>query len=428
MMTGENLVTAWECKAREALVERDYRIDLQCSVIRIYTAAGLAWFAKCVNDPDEYPDGIKSGVLEEDVDLSGREWMPIGCCEDAPFRGNFDGQRHIIKGLTISGSFKLSGFFGCVRGEEGKERAKLRDICLEGVDIDCWGKAGALAGTMEYTQVDGCSSAGSVISGNEAGGIAAYMCGCVMKDTYSVANVKSLGLDAGGLAACMEKCILEYCFSPSEVRALACAGGITAVASECLVSGCFASGKVWGAEAPGGLVGIIKKLSRLEYCYTTVHVICLPACWENCVGGLLGQNYASFDVEEACQVKNCYAASVVEGKSRFLGAFSGSAFDKMPDCRYDKRLNPGLPATGRRVKHKFCTDIPVPVEPSGWQSLSGWDEKWLAGETYYPQLRYFACHPNPAVRNMSGVSVQNKWPSECDTDAQTKGIAASFHQ
>lgn len=426
MMTGENLVMGWECKAKEALAERDYRIDQQRLVIRIYTAAGLAWFAKLVNDPDIDPDGIKCGVLEEDVDLSGREWMPIGCCEDTPFRGNFDGKGHTIKGLTVSGSFGLSGFFGYVRG--GEKRVELRDICLKGVNIDCWGKAGALAGVMEYTQIDRCSSAGSVISGKEAGGIAACMCGCVMKDTYSVVNVKSLGLDAGGLAACMEKCILEYCFSSSEVRALACAGGIVAMASECLVSGCFASGKVWGAEAPGGLAGILKKLSRLEYCYATVHVISLPACWENCAGGLLGQNYASFDVEEACQVKNCYAASMVEGKSPFQGAFSGSAFNKMPDCRYDKRLNPGVSATGRLIEHNLCMDFPVPLESSGWQSLSGWDKQWLVGETYYPQLRYFACHPDPAVRDISGVSVQNKWQSEYDTEVETKGIAAPFHR
>ena len=51
-----------------------------------------------------------------DLDLSGRNWIPIGTT-DRPFRGNFDGNNHTISNLTVNNpSGDYNGLFGYVKG------------------------------------------------------------------------------------------------------------------------------------------------------------------------------------------------------------------------------------------------------------------------------------------------------------------------
>ena len=51
-----------------------------------------------------------------DLDLSGRNWIPIGTT-DRPFRGNFNGNNHTISNLTVNNpSGDYNGLFGYVKG------------------------------------------------------------------------------------------------------------------------------------------------------------------------------------------------------------------------------------------------------------------------------------------------------------------------
>ncbi len=52
-----------------------------------------------------------------DLDLSGRNWIPIGNTVDTSFRGNFDGNNHTISNLTVNNpSGDYNGLFGYVKG------------------------------------------------------------------------------------------------------------------------------------------------------------------------------------------------------------------------------------------------------------------------------------------------------------------------
>ena len=65
----------------------------------IKTCAQLAYLAKQVNAGKTY--AATSFVLDADLNLSGKEWTPIGTF-DKPFKGYFDGQGHSIRGLSIT--------------------------------------------------------------------------------------------------------------------------------------------------------------------------------------------------------------------------------------------------------------------------------------------------------------------------------------
>ena len=77
----------------------------------ISTANQLFWFAQEVNSGNT----AINGKLVADIDLEGREWVPIGS-QSVPFTGTFDGQDHAIRNfkMTITeGGFY--GLFGCIR-------------------------------------------------------------------------------------------------------------------------------------------------------------------------------------------------------------------------------------------------------------------------------------------------------------------------
>jgi len=111
----------------------------------------------------EMPTG--SFYLDADLDMSGMEWVPIA------FQGKLDGRGHTIYNLrvntvgeahadTLDGNGKVydsvfAGLFSTL------ENAEIRDLTLQGVDIDVEGRqhcfAGALAGYMMDTRLAGCS-------------------------------------------------------------------------------------------------------------------------------------------------------------------------------------------------------------------------------------------------------------------------------
>ena len=81
----------------------------------IASGAELAYLAQRVNDGADIKD--KYFVLSDNIDLAGENWTPIGT-DSKPFRGHFDGQGHVVKGLKVdmsNGSGEIyAGLFGCV--------------------------------------------------------------------------------------------------------------------------------------------------------------------------------------------------------------------------------------------------------------------------------------------------------------------------
>ena len=113
----------------------------------ITTAEQLAGLAELVDDGAQFP-GV-TFTLETDLDLSGHEWNSIGDLQGADFIGTFDGQGHTISGMTQVSSTADRGLFASIRCTTD-EGAEVRDLILEGVQIDIEGSTaldfGALVG------------------------------------------------------------------------------------------------------------------------------------------------------------------------------------------------------------------------------------------------------------------------------------------
>ena len=124
--------------------------------------------------------------LDADIDLSGSDWTPMGgylgnkgTCDPAEvnvFSGTFDGQGHVISGLTIhldgsidqEGKYGQVGLFSVIGSNNASDYAEVRNIIFTDVNIytdfsDGLAAIGTLAGEVNgYANVSGIA----VINGN----------------------------------------------------------------------------------------------------------------------------------------------------------------------------------------------------------------------------------------------------------------------
>ena len=96
--------------------------------VTISSAEEMAWFAKQVNEGRSFAG--KRVSLEEDVNLSNYEWVPIGTQEN-PFDGTFDGNLNKISGIkiTLSETNTTAGLFGRV------SNAVIEDVIIRDAEV-----------------------------------------------------------------------------------------------------------------------------------------------------------------------------------------------------------------------------------------------------------------------------------------------------
>lgn len=127
-------------------------IDAETRTVSITSAAELAWVAwKCMQGTTFAEYTI---LLENDIDLSGHLWMPIGGRDKdgnggyntTAFAGVFDGQGHSITGLTIyDTSTDLSRYhalFGSISS------ATIQNLLVVGANITAHVYCGILVGNV----------------------------------------------------------------------------------------------------------------------------------------------------------------------------------------------------------------------------------------------------------------------------------------
>lgn len=238
--------------------------------------SGSTYYVKSASDLNKLAELTNAGkdtsgvtfVLENDVDLAGQQFVPIGTFNNC-FKGNFYGNGHVIKNLTITDTSVLSdphtgsslgnsyraGLFGTIYG------AKLYDIGLENVNInlsidgddDVW--AGALVGhdksILSKTEINNCYSTGSVSTDGYAGGLVGTTSDTSVLNSYSTVNVS--GAIVGGLVASLEGEISNS-FATGNVDGNN-AGGLVGTAKRSTISNSFATGNVVSNLEAGGLLG-----------------------------------------------------------------------------------------------------------------------------------------------------------------------------
>ena len=180
---------------------------------RISTAEQLAGLAELVNaDPGKTNFAGKTFYLENDLDLSGHEWISIGTGRGGTqskysFCGVFDGQGHVIsnlyshesyiegaEGADESHNLLRNALFGSVYNGEVKNLGVANaEIWIDPKDDSAAGK-GILVDWMGKSKITNCWTSGSIYSGtkiekNIGGVVGVTVQGCTISGCYSTATL-----------------------------------------------------------------------------------------------------------------------------------------------------------------------------------------------------------------------------------------------
>jgi hypothetical protein len=193
-------------------------------------------------------------------------FWPIGR-EGAPFSGSFDGQGHVIHGLTIrrAGSEDPVGLFGLI-GSSGT----ARHLGLEGGSVTGAWSVGSLVG-CDYGTVERCYAAVAVTGGPYVGGLAGQVRGTV-RECYATGTVTGSSDYVGGLVGYNDGGTVELCYATGAVAGGGGVGGLLGWNEDGTVTQCYATGAVTGLDAVGGL-GLVGGgsgeggLGTVEQCY-----------------------------------------------------------------------------------------------------------------------------------------------------------------
>ena len=243
-----------------------YIYDSNTKTYTVYNADGLMNIAELVN-------GGKTDInitLTADIDLTGKNWTPIGTDYDNSYKGTFDGGGHTITGLTFTTNDEFAGLFGWLN-----RAGTVKNVVMEGVQItsnQIYG--GSIGGVVGYSwgTIENCSVSGSVSGTVYVGGVVGAQIGGSITGCSSSATVKGT-VDVGGVAGQTN--------------------------SSATLTACYATGNVTIEIAPkkniagGGLVGMNAGSSLLA-CYATGNVTSTGSSTGYMhIGGFLGNNYTT---------------------------------------------------------------------------------------------------------------------------------------
>ena len=206
-------------------------------------------------------------TLADNIDLTGKDWTPIGTSFGNSYTGTFDGNGKTITGLTVTGSDRYTGLFGFIKGT-------VKNVVLTEINITSGTFVGGVAGWSFGGNIENCSVSGSV-SGSDVGGVVGYQQGGSITGCSSSATVKGTQR-AGGVAGVTNSgATLTACYATGDVTVEndgpnnACAGGVVGSNAYSTVIACYAAGNVSGTGSGtihvGGVVG--ENYATVTACY-----------------------------------------------------------------------------------------------------------------------------------------------------------------
>ena len=220
----------------------------------IADASQLRWFAAQVNDNGK---STICAQLTDDIDLESKEWTPIGKNYSYAYKGTFDGQKHTVSGLYISGSASQNcGLFGYVEKGTVKDLTVQGTITLTGSGSSSYG-AGGIVGQLSGAEgsVRNCRSDVAITGGQNVGGIVGYV-----SSGYSTATKSITGcVNTGRITSNSNN-----------------AGGIVGyISGQVTVDSCYNRGTVAGEGwHAGGIVGYLEnRYAAVKNCYTTEDIM-----------------------------------------------------------------------------------------------------------------------------------------------------------
>ncbi len=313
-------------------------------------------------------------ILDNDIDLTGVPWTPIGDYGLAGFVGTFDGQGFTISNLTFDDgtNYNFAGLFGVIGDYPTANPGSVSNLNLDGFVISGGYAVGACAGYMESgtitnvhvtnsvmdlitfgfgvgaligdsyardlkpSAVINCSCSNITITAfrSEAvGGLigeifslgddSAYHVYNCSTDNVSIA-VSHFSRDVGGVVGYAEGYIYKCSATNLSIDMGADAntggdgGGISGFYGG-LIANCYAQGTIVNCDFEcGGIAGISDSDYLVKNCYADVDISGDGV--DTDLGGLFGAMYT------ACTVRNCFSVGTVSAAIEH-GGFVGGFFD-----------------------------------------------------------------------------------------------------
>ena len=283
----------------------------------IENAEQLAYLAQQVNKGKDYQR--VHFRLVSDLDLSGKEWTPIGT-DGNPFWGGFDGGGHTITGMKITGKeASYVGLFGECHNFTTAS-SYIKSVTVKGANISGKSFVGAIAGV-----------------------------GANISDCYSIENTICARRQVGGVCGSLIGNI-SGCYNSSSVSGISTAGGIMGTAS-------------YEGNVGNGVV---------QYCYNIGAVTVSQQ--DSYVGGITGASANRYDIS------NCLNCGKITGNGKNVGGIAGSTdsndMNFIGNCYYNSDLNNAGVGEGASDKviplttSQLCGALPEGLNSAIWKEGS----------------------------------------------------------
>ena len=293
----------------------------------VTSADGLMNVAKLVN-------GGKTDInitLDKNIDLTGKDWTPIGTSFDNSYTGTFDGGGHTITGLTFTTNDEDAGLFGWLN-----RAGTVKNVVMEGVQITS-----------------------NQIYGGSIGGVVGYSWGTI--ENCAVSGSGSGTVYVGGVVGAQIDGSITGCSSSATVKGMVDVGGVAGQTnSSATLTACYATGNVTLEIDPkkniagGGLVGMNAGSSLLA-CYATGNVTSTGSSTGNVhIGGFLGDNYTTVT---ACYWKNNHEQGIGYNK-KSTGATKVDGTDVTWQKAVDA-MNTALQNAGSEWRYELKGTLPT---------------------------------------------------------------------
>ena len=305
-----------------------YIYDSNTKTYTVYNANGLMNIAELVN-------GGKTDInitLDTNIDLTGKDWTPIGTSFRNSYTGTFDGGGHTIKGLTVTTYDQFVGLFGSL-GEAGT----VKNVVMEGVQIT-----------------------NNQINGGSIGGVVGFSWGGTIENC-SVSGSVSGTVYVGGVVGAQWDGSITGCSSSATVKGMVDVGGVVGQTNgNTTMTACYATGDVTLEIDPkknisgGSLVGF-NGGSSVRACYATGNVTSTGSSTGKVhIGGLFGDNYTDLT---ACYWKNNHEQGIgYNNKSTKVTKVDGTdvTWQKAVDA-----MNTALQNAGSKWRYELNGTLPT---------------------------------------------------------------------
>ena len=207
-----------------------YTVSEDGKTYTVYNANGLLAWNKAV-----LGNLSLNCTLTDDIDLTGKEWTPIGDYDNR-YTGTFDGGNHTITGLTINQYGSYVGMIDFLDSGGTVQNLTLENVNITGGDI-----VGSVVGD-NYGTVTACTASGNVSGTSRIGGVVGYNNGTVTACYHASGNVSGTSY-IGGVVGRNTSGTLTACYHASgNVSGTSNVGGVVGYNISGTLTACYWSG------------------------------------------------------------------------------------------------------------------------------------------------------------------------------------------